>query len=638
MSKSYNADSIQTLDYFEHIRQYPGMYIGSKDINGLHHCIKEIISNGIDEYLNGAGDTIIVKLKKDGGIYIKDNGRGIPHGKHSNGCSILQACFGIANTGGKFDNATGETGYNTSGGEHGTGGKAVNALSTKMVVSTSREGLKEIVTFSKGQFIDYKTEKIDESETGTEVLFYPDGEVLEATKPDSKVIEKMVREFSFLCTGLTFVFIDEYNEKINRYYSDRGLYDYINYLNEGKDFLINPIYFSEQDGKYQVEVAIGYNSSYSNQVRLYTNNIPQEKGTHLTGFKTAFTTTFNAFAREKKWIKEKEVNLTGTDLEEGQILIINFKMIDPVFKGQNKEELSSSEGRVYVQKLAAKALKEYFPIHEKEIKVIADKAINARKARNAAKKAREAVRGKAEKKAVLKLPSKLTDCFGKVRSECEIFVTEGDSAAGNMKLGRNNEFQAVLPIRGKILNCHKASLDKILANAEIRDMIKAFGLDLDVKTGKVAYDKDKLRYGKIIISADGDIDGAHIQSLFYTFIWNFCPQLIEDGFVYATIPPLYKVTEGKDTYKYLQDDAALDKYRASHKGKKYAVARFKGLGEMDAEELEEVLLDPNTRILKQITVEDYKKAQSLFDDLMGTAVTPRKKYIEEHSKEVEVNV
>ena len=424
---NYSADSIKTLDCFEHIRQYPGMYIGSKDLHGLHHCAKEIISNGIDEYLNGAGNEITVKITADGGLYIKDNGRGIPHGKHPSGCSILQACFGIANTGGKFDNATGESGYNTSGGEHGTGGKAVNALSAKMIVSTAREGTKETIEFSRGKFVNSSTAK--STETGVEVLFYPDAEIFETIEFDSAALEKMVQEFSFLCTGLTFKFIDEKKNVNKTFYSEKGLYDYINYLSQGKKLLTKPIYFSEKEGKYQVEVAIAYVEGYSNLTKLYTNNVPQEKGTHLTGFKTAFTQSFNQFLRDKKVLKDKDTNLTGSDLEEGQILIINFKMIDPVFKGQNKEELSSSEGRTYVQKLSAAALKNYFTTNEKEAKIIADKALAARKAREAAKKAKDAARlGKTKEKglkAKMALSDKFVDCSSKDPSERNLLLVEG---------------------------------------------------------------------------------------------------------------------------------------------------------------------------------------------------------------------
>ena len=638
MSNNYTAASIKSMDYFEHIRQYPGMYIGSKDISGLHHCVKEILSNSIDEYLNGAGNRIELTLQKDGGIYIVDNGRGIPHGKHESGCSILQACYGIANTGGKFDNATGETGYNTSGGEHGTGGKAVNALSIKMIVTTAREGIKETVEFSRGKFIDYKTEKSEEQ--GVSVLFYPDNTIFETVEVNSAYIENMVKEFSFLCSGLTFVFKNEKLNKEETFYSEKGLYDYINYLNNNKPFLCEPIYFSEKEGTYQVEVALAYNESYSNIVKLYTNNIPQEKGTHLTGFKTAFTATFNTFAREKKWLKDKDQNFTGADLEEGQILILNFKMIDPVFKGQNKEELSSSEGRTYVQKLSSIALKEWFEYNEKEIKIIADKAINAKKAREAAKKARERAREQGKKKEkVLKFDSKLADCYSKDRSRCEIYVTEGDSASGNLKTARNNEFQAVMPVRGKILNVHKATIEKIQKNAEIMTMIDAFGLKIDTKTMKVTYDEDSLRYDKIIIMSDADVDGSHIKNLFYTFIWNFCPKLIYEGHIYAGIPPLYKITlSGNKGYKYLKDDAALEEFKKANIGKKYTVNRLKGLGEMDVEETEETLTNPEQRIIKQITVEDSMAAAKLFDDLMGTQVNPRKRFIQEHSHEATIEV
>ena len=636
MFNNYTAESIKSMDYFEHIRQYPGMYIGSKDINGLHHCIKEILSNSIDEYLNGAGDTIKIILQKDGGIYIEDNGRGIPHGTHESGCSILQACYGIANTGGKFDNATGQTGYNTSGGEHGTGGKAVNALSKKMIVTTSRDGIKEIVEFSRGKFVNYSSEI--NNTTGVSVLFYPDEEIFETIKVDSNYIENMVKEFSFLCSGLTFIFKDESLNKEKTFISNKGLHDYINFLNKGKTFLCEPIYFSEKENTFQIEVALAYNDSYSSTIKLYTNNIPQEKGAHLTGFKTAFTSTFNTFCREKKWLKDKDQNLTGSDLEEGQILILNFKMIDPVFKGQNKEELSSSEGRTYVQKLSAIALKNWFESNEKEIKIIADKAINAKKAREAAKKARERAREQGKKKEkALKFDSKLADCYSKDRSRCEIYITEGDSASGNLKTARNNEFQAVMPVRGKILNTQKATLDKIQKNAEIMTMIDAFGLKIDAKTMKVTYDSKDLRYDKIIIMSDADTDGAHIKNLFYTFIWNFCPKLIYEGHIYAGVPPLYKITlAGNKGYKYLKDDAALENFRKTCTSK-YTVNRLKGLGEMSVEETEETLTDPNNRIIKQITIEDSMEAEKLFNDLMGTAIIPRKEYIKVHSKEATYN-
>lgn len=576
MTTNYQADNIKSLDYFEHIRKYPGMYIGSKDSKGLLHCVKEIVSNSIDEYLNGAGNKIVITFLPDNGIRIEDNGRGIPHGKHPSGCSVLQACFGIANTGGKFDNATGESGYNTSGGEHGTGGKAVNALSKKMIVKTRREGIEEIVEFSKGQFISYSINKIEPKETGTSVEFYPDEGVLETIIFDIQAIKDMVREFSFLCKGLTFVINNQGHSE--SFYSEKGLADYMTYLNPKGNFIAEPIYFNNEDGKFQLEVAIGYNSSYSSTIKLYTNNIPQEKGTHLTGFKTAWTMGLNSLARENKWLKEKDENLTGSDYEEGMTLILNFKMIDPVFKGQNKEELSSSEGRTYCQKLTTQALAEISGYYKNNFKAIIDKAINARKAREAAKKAREAVREDKKKKKdkAVKFDSKLADCYSKIRGNCEVYVVEGDSAAGNLKLARNNEFQAVMPIRGKIINVQKASLEKIQKNAEIMTMIEAFGLVVNPKTMKLTYNPEDLRYNKIIIAADGDADGSHIRNLFFTFIWNFCPELITDGHVYTLIAPLYKVVISKDKYIYIKNDEELMEFTTKNKGKKYQIQRFKG--------------------------------------------------------------
>lgn len=635
MVENYSAKSIKTLDYFEHIRQYPGMYIGSKDLKGLHHCIKEIISNAIDEYLNGAGDTIIVKLLKNNGVYIKDNGRGIPHGTHESGCSTLQACFGIANTGGKFDNATGQTGYNTSGGEHGTGGKAVNALSTKMIVTTAREGVKEIVEFAKGQFVSYN--KIKSDEQGVEVTFYPDAEIFETVKVDAGKLKELIREFSYLDKGLTFEFEDENTNEKETFLSQNGLYDYINYLGAKKEFIIDPLYFNERDGQFQVEVAIGYTSDYSNIVKLYTNNIPQEKGTHLTGFKTAWTSVLNKFGRDKKWLKEKDSNLTGSDFEEGQILIINFKMIDPVFKGQNKEELSSSEGRTYVQRLTTQALDTLLPTNEKAIKVLFDKALAARKARDAAKRARDAARNKApKKKALLNLPSKLVDAWSKDREKCELLIAEGDSAASGLIGARDGEYQAVFPIRGKVINTYKNKPEKVFANQEVVNIIKALGLDMDAKTNKLIYDKNKLRYGKIFMCCDADPDGQAIKNLLLTYFWSICPELIINGHVYTTLPPLFRITTSKNEYIYLTDAEALEEYKEKNKGKRFLVNRNKGLGEQDADELEECLLNPKTRNVAQITVSDIKKTEVLFDTLMGTVVAPRRAYLLAHAEEANI--
>ena len=635
MTSNYKATDIKSLDYFEHIRKYPGMYIGSKDAKGLLHCVKEILSNSIDEYLNGAGSTITVELLKNNGIRITDDGRGIPHGKHSSGCSTLQACFGIANTGGKFDNATGQTGYNTSGGEHGTGGKAVNALSKKMIVTTSREGLKEIVEFSKGQFISHNEEKIDSSITGTSVEFYPDPTVLETVVFDVAAIRAMIQEFSFLCKGLKFIFITE-DGKTEEFYSEHGLFDFMTYLNKDKNLITSPIYFEQEEDKFKLEVAIAYNSSYSSTVKLYTNNIPQEKGTHLTGFKTAWTAGLNTFARENKLLKEKETNLTGSDYEEGMVLILNFKMIDPVFKGQNKEELSSSEGRTYVQKLTSAAMKELFFTNKKDLKTIVDKALNARKARAAAKKARDAVREpKGKKDKLLNLPTKLVDAWSTKRNTCELLIVEGDSAAAGLIGARDSEYQAVFPIRGKLINLYKNTSDKVFSNQEVINIIKAIGLEMDNKSHKLVYDASKLRYGKIILAADADPDGQAIRNLLLTFFWSICPELLTKGHIYVAIPPLFRITTKKNQYIYLRDGIELEEYKAQHSGESYLISRNKGLGEQDPEELGQCLLEPETRNVQQIIVSDYNETSKLFDIFMGTAVPPRRAYILEHSEEAE---
>lgn len=635
MTSNYKATDIKSLDYFEHIRKYPGMYIGSKDAKGLLHCVKEILSNSIDEYLNGAGSTITVELLKNNGIRITDDGRGIPHGKHSSGCSTLQACFGIANTGGKFDNATGQTGYNTSGGEHGTGGKAVNALSKKMIVITSREGLKEIVEFSKGQFISHSEEKIDPNLTGTSVEFYPDPTVLETIVFDVAAIRAMIQEFSFLCKGLKFIFITE-DGKTEEFYSEHGLFDFMTYLNKDKNLITSPMYFEQEEDKFKLEVAIAYNSSYSSTVKLYTNNIPQEKGTHLTGFKTAWTAGLNTFARENKLLKEKETNLTGSDYEEGMVLILNFKMIDPVFKGQNKEELSSSEGRTYVQKLTSAAMKELFFTNKKDLKTVIDKALNARKARAAAKKARDAVREpKGKKDKLLNLPTKLVDAWSTKRNTCELLIVEGDSAAAGLIGARDSEYQAVFPIRGKLINLYKNTSDKVFSNQEVINIIKAIGLEMDNKSHKLVYDASKLRYGKIILAADADPDGQAIRNLLLTFFWSICPELLTKGHIYVAIPPLFRITTKKNQYIYLRDGIELEEYKIQHNGESYLVSRNKGLGEQDPEELGQCLLEPETRNVQQIIVSDYNETSKLFDIFMGTAVPPRRAYILEHSEEAE---
>ena len=620
---AYQAENIKSLDYFEHIRKYPGMYIGSKDAKGLMHCVKEIISNSIDEYLNGAGDTIQITFLPNNGIRIEDNGRGIPHGKHTTGCSILQACFGIANTGGKFDNATGESGYNTSGGEHGTGGKAVNALSRKMIVTTSRDGIKEIVEFAKGEFVSYNKISINKDVTGTSVEFYPDDEVLEVIEFDIPGIKTMIKEFSFLCKGLRFV-ITEPGGATEEYISHNGLADYMEYLCKGQEMLISPLYFDIHEDKFQLEVAIGYTKAYSSITKLYTNNIPQEKGTHYTGFKTAWTSNLNAFARENKWLKEKETNLTGSDYDEGMVLILNFKMIDPVFKGQNKEELSSSEGRTYTQKLTTMALKELLPSRIKDIKIIIEKALDARKAREAAKKAKEAIRQPKEKglKAKLALSKKFTDCESKNPKERNLLLVEGNSAAASAIEARNTKTDCIYMLRGKVVSPLKTDIAKILQNQEMSDIIRVIGAGF----GK-EFDVNKMNFNKIVITSDQDSDGADIELLLLTFFYTYMRPLVEAGKLYRAVTPLYIIRQ-KDKEYYCYSEMELAQWKESHTGS-YDLLRAKGLGELNPADLHRVCF-LNERY-KRITISDAQKATELLEILQGPSVEPRKKYIYENA-------
>ena len=637
---NYTAETVKTLEGLTPFRQSPGMYIGATDANGLFHIVKEIVNNSVDEKLNGNCDKITVTLLKDGGISIEDNGRGFPHGMQDETFSVLGACFGKEHTGGKFLN-DGESGYNSSGGMHGIGCKCAAALGIKTVAYSYRDGIEEMVEFSRGDMLKQITDgKCAKDKHGTLVIWYPDKEIFKETQEfDRNRIEKeLCQEYSFLNSGLTFVIKDERDNYEKTYYSENGIKDYLDFLNSGKEYILHPLYLSEEEGSFSIEVGIAYNTNYSPTIKLYTNSVPQIKGTHLTGFKTAWTTAINKFARENGWLKDKDENLTGDDLAEGQILIINFKMINPIFEGQVKGNLTSAEGRTYTNKLISNCIYDYLNASKAEVKEVVQKGLNARKAREAAKKAREAARGEKKKKdKALKFDSKLADCYSKDRKKCEIYITEGDSASGNLKMARNNEFQAVIPIRGKILNTQKASLDKIRKNAEIMTMIDAFGLKVDPKSMKLTYDEDDLRYDKIIIMSDADVDGAHIKNLFYTFIWNFCPQLIMDGHVYAGVPPLYKITEGKDKYIYLKNDEAREQYRKAHKGKKYVVGRMKGLGEMNVDETEETLTNVDNRIIKQVSVSDIKTADRLFDTLMGTGVVGRKEYIKAHSEEATYN-
>ena len=580
-NNNYNADSVQTLIGLEPFRKSPGMYIGDTNEYGLHHIIKEIINNSVDEALNANCTDIDITLLKDGGVKIEDNGRGFPHGMLDDTFSILGGCFGKEHTGGKFNNS-GESGYNTSGGMHGIGCKCAAALGVKTIAISHRDGIEEIVEFLQGKMLKQITDnKCDISLHGTTVIWYPDPEIFKTTIKFNrdKIEREFCQEYSFLNSGLRFSIKDEKDNYFKEYCSKDGIKDYLDYLNGNEEYILNPICLSAQDGNFSIELGIAYNTKYSSSMRLYTNSIPQQKGTHLTGFKTAWTSAINKFAKDNKWLKANDNNLTGDDLSEGQLLIINFKMIDPVFEGQVKENLTSTEGRTYTQKLISSSIEEYLDYNKNGIKAVVEKALGARKAREAAKKAREAARNanpKDKKKQLLNMPTKLVDCWGKNRLECELLIAEGDSAASGLVEGRTSEIHAVFPIRGKIIAAYKNSSEKIFANQEVVNLIKAIGLDLDPKTQKLIYDKKKLRYGKILLCADADPDGASIKNLLIEMFWWLCPELILNGHIYTTMPPLFRITTKKNEYIYLKDANELEEYKKKHQGEKYQINRNKG--------------------------------------------------------------
>lgn len=638
---NYTAETVKTLEGLTPFRQSPGMYIGSTDANGLFHIVKEIVNNSVDEKLNGNCDKIIVTLLKDGGISIEDNGRGFPHGMQDETFSVLGACFGKEHTGGKFLN-DGESGYNSSGGMHGIGCKCAAALGIKTVAYSYRDGIEEMVEFSQGEMLKQITDgKCVKDKHGTLVIWYPDKEIFKETQEfDRNRIEKeLCQEYSFLNSGLTFVMKDERDGYEKTYYSENGIRDYLDFLNGGKEYVLHPLYLSAEEGSFSIEVGIAYNSNYTPTIKLYTNSVPQFKGTHLTGFKTAWTAAINKFARENKWLKDKDENLTGDDLAEGQILIINFKMINPIFEGQVKGNLTSAEGRTYTNKLISNCIYDYLNASKAEIKNVVQKGLDARKAREAAKKAREAARGvkKDKKKQLLNLPSKLVDCWCKDRLKCELFIAEGDSAASGLVEGRDAEIHAVFPIRGKIISAYKNKPEKIFTNAEVINIIKAIGLELDPKTQKLIYDTKKLRYGKILLAADADPDGASIRNLLIEMFWWLCPELVLNGHIYTTMPPLFRITTSKNKYIYLKDAAALEQYKASHQGEKYTINRNKGLGEQDSDELAEALLNPDTRNVFQLVVEDEKETANLIEVLLGPSVPPRREFLLAHEEEANEN-
>ena len=627
----YDDKSIESLSPLEFTRLRPGVYAG--DCTYSTQLLVEIFSNAVDEFNAGHGNQIDVFIDKDR-VRVRDYGQGfIPNSFREDGKTILEAAFSVLNTSGKYREDGSYEG--TSLGSFGIGSKITTFLSHWLNVSTYRDGQYETVSFIEGVFDGKRLTGPTKKQSGTDVEWQPSEEFFKNTEVEINKIKTLFKTISCLCPGLT-INLDNNGEKIT-YLSTNGLNDLVDDAISDKEIIDNRLTINYQEDKYKLNLVMTYTSNYSSTIVPYVNTGLTDTGAHITQLKTALTREMNKFFREKKWLKDKDENLTGDDIQEGLYIVFNYTAPSVSYDAQVKSRITSIDTKPEIAAFV-EALQSWLEVNEKEVKLIADKAISARKAREAAKKARDAAREgeKKKKEKVIKFDTKLADCYSKNRMECEIYITEGDSASANLKMARDNATQAVLPVRGKILNTQKATLAQIQKNAEIMTMIDAFGLRIDPKTMKVTYDKEDLRYGKIIIMSDADVDGAHIKNLFYTFIWNFCPDLIKDGYVYAGVPPLYKITIGKE-YKYLKNDEELAAFQLANKGKKYIVGRMKGLGEMSVDETEETLTDPNRRIIKQITVDDDKATTILFDQLMGTGTTARKAYIKEHSKEATYN-
>ena len=572
MNNLYNEESIESLDPLQFTRLKPQVYCG--DTTYSTQLLIEIVSNSIDEFKLGHGNKIDITLINEDTISVRDYGQGILiNSLREDGKTVLEAVFSVLNTSGKYrEDGTYE---GTSLGNFGIGSKLPTFLSHNLTVTSYRDGEYETIKFIEGVFDRREVGKTKEK-SGIYVAWQPSEEFFTHTNVELNKVKNYLKTLSCLCPGLNISLTDKKTDKLINYYSDNGINDLVTDLVKDKEIINNRLCIKDRDGKNDIDLVLTYTSNYSSTIIPYVNTGLTESGNHISQIKTIITREFNKFFREKKWLKEKDGNLSGDDIQEGMFLVFNLTAPNVKYDAQVKSRITSIDMKPF-NSIISENIQTWLMMNEKEIKEIADKTINAKKARDAAKKARESIRAKEKKKKekVLKFDSKLADCYSKDRMKCEIYVTEGDSASGNLKMARDNEFQAVMPVRGKILNTQKATLSQIQKNAEIMTMIDAFGLRIDPKTMKVTYDKEDLRYGKIIIMSDADVDGAHIKNLFYTFIWNFCPDLIRDGYIYAGVPPLYKITIGKE-YKYLKNDEELEAFKKANIGKKYIVGRMKG--------------------------------------------------------------
>lgn len=631
-SPDYSADQIQILEGLEAVRKRPGMYIGSTSIRGLHHLVYEIVDNSVDEALAGFCDSITVTIEKDNSITVQDDGRGIPVDiQKKAGKPALEVVFTVLHAGGKF----GGSGYKVSGGLHGVGASVVNALSIWLEVSVYKGGKIYNMKFERGKVVQPMTVigECDERQHGTKVHFLPDPEIFEETVYDYDTLKVRLRETAFLTKALKITLIDarEGKEQEKTFHYEGGIKEFVQYLNKGKEPLYPDVIYCEGERDHVfVEVAMQHNDSYTENTYTFVNNInTPEGGTHLTGFKNAITKTFNDYARSNKLLKESEPNLSGDDIREGLTTVISVKIEDPQFEGQTKQKLGNSEAQTAVQNIVGEQLTYYLEQNPSVARAICEKSVLAQRARAAARRARDLTRRKSALDGV-GLPGKLVDCNSKDPNECEIFIVEGDSALGPAKDGRNVHTQAVLPLRGKVLNVQKARLDRVYANEEIKGMITAFGTGINED-----FDISKLRYNKIIIMTDADVDGAHIATLMLTFIYNFMPELIKQGHVYLAQPPLFNITKNKKHYYAYSDEEYQDILKQIG-ADGTDVSRFKGLGEMDTEELAETTMDPETRTLLRVNMNDDDRADLdvTFTTLMGDQVEPRREFIEENAKYV----
>lgn len=637
-NNTYDASNITVLEGLEAVRKRPGMYIGSISTKGLNHLIYEIVDNSVDEHLAGFCSEICVSLEADGSATILDNGRGIPVEMHEKGMSAERLVFTTLHAGGKFDDSA----YKTSGGLHGVGSSVVNALSTRLTVRVKKNGQIHEDQYEKGipviELVNGLLPVVGKTrETGTWVNFLPDDTIFDRTRFKSDEVKSRLHETAYLNPDLIIKFEDKRHEETERvvFHEPEGIIGFVKEMNSSKDCIHDVIYYKGETEGISVEIAFQYVNEFHENVLGFCNNIYNaEGGTHLTGFKTIFTNVINTYAKELNILKEKDANFTGADVRNGMTAVVSIKHPDPRFEGQTKTKLDNPDAAKAVSKVTGEEIVRYFDRNLEILKSVIGCAEKAAKIRKTEEKAKTNMLTK--QKFSFDSNGKLANCESKDPSKCEIFIVEGDSAGGSAKTARNRSFQAILPIRGKILNVEKASIDKVLANAEIKTMINTFGCGFSEGYGN-DFDISKLRYHKIIIMADADVDGSHICTLLLTLFYRFMPELIFEGHMYIAMPPLYKAIPSKGAEEYLYDDKALEKYRKRHKGP-FTLQRYKGLGEMDAQQLWETTLDPETRILKQVEIEDARMASNVTEMLMGTEVPPRKAFIYEHAEDAQLDI